>query len=488
MSTRIPNVAGSGVGFTIAALGAAVLLGVAAGTGGKWSLLGAATAVALPVLTYAALNRTRPALKEGLAGVELPMLLLLLAGLNLRARAASDLATNPVDAAGAYIILLTGLASLLALAALLSPGLRDPSEPLFSLPVLLYIAYVGVVFLGVIQSVFPGLTAYRGAALVAGVLAVTAAYHRAGGAALHRLESFLYWWATALVCSVWLGVLMSADGAVQRINSPLPFRVQGVFPGVTYDTFGTLGALIMFWSLGRVFVPRAEGGPPKWVSISIAGLGFFSIIAAQYRTGYVMVVVGTTLLLLLRGRKAFALLLVCAALAINLAGPAALDSAEPYVLRGQTAEQATRLSGRANWWQLAIPIWKESPIIGTGLRTGTRFLVLAAHGYGETGTIHGTWVEALVGTGAAGFLLLLLAISSAWVRALRQSLSLGGRIVPLLLLTLILLRGLTGSTIEDEGFMTWLFLVLAMGLRSRVEEAPSASSAPRPRAVPSGSQ
>ena len=99
-------------------------------------------------------------------------------------------------------------------------------------------------------------------------------------------------------------------------------------------------------------------------------------------------------------------------------GPSSLvGEVEPYALRGQTPEEARELSSRLDYWSAALPVWRESPLIGKGLLTGTRFEVLAPLGLTFTSGIHSTWVEALVGTGVIGLALVSLSFLITFKRA-----------------------------------------------------------------------
>jgi O-antigen ligase len=83
-------------------------------------------------------------------------------------------------------------------------------------------------------------------------------------------------------------------------------------------------------------------------------------------------------------------------------------------------------------------------------------LALQRGGFGDTNTIHSTWVETVVGTGVAGTALL----AGALLVALRRGLNLARRmdVVPLLLLIAIGIRSITGNTIESYRIATLFFL------------------------------
>jgi O-antigen ligase len=202
---------------------------------------------------------------------------------------------------------------------------------------------------------------------------------------------------------------------------------------------------------------------------------------AQYRTGYVALAVGIALLLLFRRKKALGALVAVLAVAIAIWGHSLGLEAEPYLLRGQTTQEAEQLSSRLGYWEAALPVWRRSPVIGRGLVTGTRFEVLAPLGQSFTSTIHSTWVEALVGTGVIGVTLLVAALLLALKMSLQEAFRPNGDIVPALLVSVIIVRSVTGTTFEIFGLGTLLFLTIILDLASRT---PSLARTPRDTPFP----
>jgi O-antigen ligase len=138
-------------------------------------------------------------------------------------------------------------------------------------------------------------------------------------------------------------------------------------------------------------------------------------------------------------------------IATIIVGPALVRETEPILQRGATVEVISSLSGRLNYWDAALPVWKESPLLGKGLLTASRFQVLAKLGSLYTSSIHGTWVEALVGTGLVGVCLLAASFLICLVRAFAEALRPAGRIVPLVLLAVVLVRSITGQRSRSPG-------------------------------------
>ena len=352
--------------------------------------------------------------------------------------------------------------------ALLSPHHvgAAPRIPLTTLPFRIYLVYVGVVLLGIPDSVKPALTTYRAAELIAGCFVLLGAYRVVGSGASARIEATLYRFTAAVVASVWVGRVLFPDEAVNRpLNEavPLKWELVGVYPRMAANTVGALGMLLALWSLAR-WVNARPGSGHRGTALAFTLLGVATTIGAQYRTGYVGLVAGGLILFVLR-RPVMAIGLLAIVAFALVWSPSLVTSAQPYVLRGQTPEEAQQLSGRTDFWAAAIPVWKESPIIGKGLWTASRYEVLVPLGLQGTASVHSTWVEALVGTGVLGVSLLgaavLLALRRGWRVARAGPFTTIG---PLVLLVAMSARSITGNLFESFGHEQLVFLAILLAL------------------------
>jgi O-antigen ligase len=486
--TAAPRPAGAvpaGEAATVAV--SAALVGWALVLGHPWAELAAAA-----VLLFAAAARTRRAvrLSSTFLVVELPVLLLLFLDVYYpRARTATDLASNPLDAGGLVKLAAVGLALLVGGLAFATSTTRPRPT---TAPFRLFVLYVVVVFFGIWSSVDPLLTTFRGLEVAAAVVVVAGAYRRYGQTAVARIERLLYGATVALVLSVWAGVVVArSDALVPTPTSPLPSQIQGVYPMIASNGVGTLGVILALWSLARLVSrsPRERMRPTA--AIALTALGVATLLAAQYRTGYAAFAAGVALLLALRGRKTLAAAVgLFAAVALYWGLATVGTSTEPLLLRGDTPERASQLSGRLSMWHAAIPFWHESPIFGRGLLTSTRLEVLPSIGLQNTATIHGTWIETLVGTGLVGTALLAAALVLLLYRGVADALRRNGRVVPAVLAVSLIVRSFTGSSVESLGIGVLLLVVFALGLaperrRERVIVPPeharlAARSAARP--------
>ena len=84
-----------------------------------------------------------------------------------------------------------------------------------------------------------------------------------------------------------------------------------------------------------------------------------------------------------------------------------------YLLRGQSVEEAQKLSSRVEWWQFAWHMFLQRPLIGWGGFAGGRFLVLKQLSRVSTPDLHSSIIETLVDTGVFGLLFLAFTLLGA---------------------------------------------------------------------------
>lgn len=457
------------------------LVGWASVRGSPWVQL--AVILDGAVLLGVFLHRRRVSIPAGFLFVELPILLLVTeVYFGLGGRSAQDLAQNALNSGAQLKLVLIGVVLVIGGVALATGPARAAST---GTAFRLFALYVAIASLGATFSVNPSLTAFRALELAAAVLAVAGAYRRLETEAAVRIERLLYALVLALVVSVWLVLLVSPGRVlVPAPNSPLPWELQGVYPAIASNGVGTLGLMLALWSLGRLFGPGPAERMRPLPALLATALGVATLVGAQYRTGYVAFALGAALLLALRGRKTLALATVVVAVAAAGWGVSgAVQKSQPFLLRGDSTAQAATLSGRLYMWRHAIPFWRESPVLGRGLLTATRLEVLPSIGLQDTATIHGTWIETLVGTGLAGTVALAASVLVLLFSALTDALRPGGRVIPALLVTALIVRSVTGDSVESLGIGALLLLVFAVGLEGS-ERAVVAPALPRPRLAP----
>jgi O-antigen ligase len=86
------------------------------------------------------------------------------------------------------------------------------------------------------------------------------------------------------------------------------------------------------------------------------------------------------------------------------------QSAESYLMRGQTMEDAYTVSGRTEVWDIAIKSFLESPLFGHGYYLMTSTGTMYVWGAQRWQTAHNIYLHVLSGTGLMGFFLLAWAL------------------------------------------------------------------------------
>jgi O-antigen ligase len=453
------------------------IAGVAAAIPGPWKFVMAGSIFVLLFVTLVPAAPARMTSRRVNLAVEVPVLAVLVSGLVFRVRANEQITENPLDTAGLFRVAFLGLALLLAAVAFMNG--RHAAIP--SRPIRLYTLYAVTALVGAASSAVPLKTLFHVGELFIILFVFVAAVRSAGPEAPPRIEATIYWFQVALMASVWLGVILFPGQALLPVESPIPWQLVGVIPAVASNGVGTLGAVLAVWSLSRFFSPHAERASPR-LSLAIAAAAFVTLVAAQYRTGYIAFVVGVVILLALRRRAILVALVLAAGIGLVVLGQSFAQEAQPVLLRGESPTEASRLSGRLDFWTHAIPVWQESPLFGRGLLTATRFEVLGAIGRDETSTIHSTWVEALVGTGVVGVALLAASYLVVLRRAFRSAVAPTGRVVPLVVLIVIAIRSVTGTTFEASGRSLLTLLVFALVLN---DSRPWTTPGVRSTSVPS---
>jgi O-antigen ligase len=364
-----------------------------------------------------------------------------------RIRTADELASNPLDPAGLVRLGFDGLALGLAIMTLIQLGARrkrlhSGRQPIsYATPVKLYCLYIAAVLAGVFTAVEPKQVAFRAFELAVIATAATAATRCLTLEQVLGISRRIIYTLTA---SVVLSVVLFGREAATPAGGLIPFRLQGLLPNISYNSVGTFG----------IFLVALGAGPKKINKLALA-LGLLLVVLAQYRTGYVAVLIMFGVWLLVRGRAAGALITVI------MAYPAWLVLNLPVVgelwVRGDQAEYMERLGGRTVFWARAIEVADRSPIIGTGLTSGTRNEVFPGLGRGVISTIHSTWIEAYLGVGIIGIALVAVIFLQAAIAAWKIR---ANTLVPLLVLTGIAVRSITGTTIELAGGTLVFFLMI----------------------------
>lgn len=174
----------------------------------------------------------------------------------------------------------------------------------------------------------------------------------------------------------------------------------------------SIGAMVAAYALARSLHTRERIARRWWYAL--AAVGSVGIVLASGRQGVIIWGVGIGLILFLYARPLFVF------------GAIPLVALAVYEWSGQLWTALTRqqqettlytLSGRLDFWQGAIGVWQESPLLGYGFGVGGRLVALPSIGQAAIGSLHSGYFEALVGVGLIG----VFPLAAAVVRLVRWS-------------------------------------------------------------------
>jgi O-antigen ligase len=174
-----------------------------------------------------------------------------------------------------------------------------------------------------------------------------------------------------------------------------------------------------------------------------------------------MVLLGVAALVFVAGMRrlsALVLGIICAGLLVLgvyvLAGNTVVNNGYRLAVRGQNGQLLSSATGRTPLWKGEISVWEESPLIGHGLISASRYEVIEPLG-GELNQAHSTWFESLGGTGVLGTLSLLSALAAAGVALFRRRL-----MFPIALWVALLILSVTDGGLAYVSYPFLMFLVL----------------------------
>ena len=368
---------------------------------------------ALPALPLAGLKIGR--LLGQLRWWHLLWLMLFLSGLTFRIRGVEDIQDNPLDPMAINRVVLVGTVGLVLLGAFSvrrGPGIHN----LFSGGIGWLTVYALFGTLSTMWSVYPGWTFYKSLEYFVDVALIAAIV-----SGVHSTVQFktLFDWTWLLyglvLLSVWVGVVLWPDQAVQRYEALLPVQIQGVIPVISANGVGTIAS-----TLGTVAVVRLLTRERKdHLYRLVLALSILSLLFAQTRSAWLAFLIALAVILGLRYRFKMWLMLLFLLAFFTLTvvtGPFA-HLLWDYFRRGQDASAILTLTGRLNLWKIAWDFIMNRPWSGYGALTGTRFLVAQFDPYGEGAIISGAdnvFLEVLLGTGVIGLILLTGSILQTW--------------------------------------------------------------------------
>ena len=377
-----------------------------------------------------------------------------------RGRTTDALVSNPLDSAALIRVGLVALAGLLLLPFLVrAPVARLP------LSITLLVGFVAVALVSAVGSPLPLHALYRVAELSVGLAAVIVVAAAAASEWRKALDLVLACLG-AILALAWIEAIVFPARAWETVNGVVDRALIGYYPSFSSNGLGAYGAVLGIWGIAQLGSPHYR----RWVVVLAAVGGVATLLATQYRTGIIGFLLALTYVAWRRRRLLLAFVVLAAALLVVASGNwTSLRTRTEVVFARGNPDAVANLDSRTFFWKAAEPSIRERPVFGWGLNVGSRH-VLASLGLQNTSTIHSTWFEALLGTGVVGTVLL----GGAYLALLAAALARNDpdRVAIVGVLIVLLVRSLTGSTIELFDLLFLLFGALALAARAPPRAGP----------------
>ncbi|NOY55786.1 MAG: hypothetical protein GXP34_07335 [Actinobacteria bacterium] len=316
-------------------------------------------------------------------------------------------------------------------------------------------AYILVAALSVLYSVAPIVTAPKVVELLVGLAIITSiATSSAPKEHLRQAIQFIVILEAALITTAVIGFFVR-PGTFAMIGYRPGFLLPTTMgsPWASSNSLSASAGLVAAYALASYFRGGTLRVRAGWMTLF--AIGTIGTVLASGRQGVAIWMVAIGILLWLHRRRLFLLLLGPATLGMVFLNWQQLLS---ILSRNQSAQSLALLTGRVRFWTAALSSLAAHPWTGFGFGAGGRFVALRSIGEGSRSNLHSGYLEALLGVGLIGTILLLFAVVwAAWwsVRQLRRRIRTHYAIliVPLILHTFV-----------DLGFGAWLkadFLLLA---------------------------
>ncbi|MCA9470426.1 MAG: O-antigen ligase family protein [Nitrospirales bacterium] len=346
-------------------------------------------------------------------------LLAFFSGFVFRVREAGLARENPLDIWALYRIVLMGLVGVILIYQLVLKRSEWLSGMFYGLVGVFGIAAIWNLA-STVWSVYPAWTFYKSAeyfldvSLLAAILSTVKTPE--------EFKSFLDWtWMLLafLAGTIFLGVLLWPEESIKKDIGMFGARLIGVFPAVSANGVGDLGAILGCVSFARLLLRKSS----RLFFSMLFVISMILLLASQTRSSLGGFILGAFLIMVLTKRLGV-IFIIPIGFVVGLLSTDIEQVLLQYVLRGQDTELLLSGTGRVGWWEYAWERFIEQPFSGYGAYAAGRFAVLQQAGLQETSTLHSSWLETLLGVGIFGVILLLLVLISTWVVLLQVVFSL----------------------------------------------------------------
>jgi O-antigen ligase len=207
-----------------------------------------------------------------------------------------------------------------------------------------------------------------------------------------------------LVLTALIGMLINPSVAFPKMQSrgTMAFALQGVFPSINANTLSQISGMLA--SLALCWILRPGPVTVKLGSLLIFLCAFTCLLLAHSRTSLFAFFINIGFLLFMFQKRLIAVIVLWLIPLVFFLG-SYIKYIQDYIMRGQSIEVFSSLTGRTTFWPLVWEKISESPIFGHGFYASQRTTW-------NISSVDNTYLEVMLGVGLIGLLFFSLAIYS----------------------------------------------------------------------------
>ncbi len=218
-------------------------------------------------------------------------------------------------------------------------------------------------------------------------------------------------WLTIIfiLCSLLWGILVSPDEAFRPFldntgavasHGTFGSGLRGSFPKLHLNSVTQVGAIVSMLSIVMLSSTNITASKKPLLILFIFGISV--TILGHSRTSIFALAIALLVIAYYLKNRRLRFFIIATGTVIGITAIASGLITE-YILRGQTEEQFSSLTGRLDFWDVVIKAIMEQPIIGYGFYSGTRIL------FGLPG-VDNTYLNVLMGGGFILFIIFIIPI------------------------------------------------------------------------------
>ena len=213
---------------------------------------------------------------------------------------------------------------------------------------------------------------------------------------------------------VWIGAAIWTEEAVRHDVGLIGIQIHGVFPAVTANSLGELGAIIGAVAFSRLLLREER----QIFYFTVLLFSVATIIFAQSRSPLTGFLLSIPIMLFVAKRiGVFALICLIGSGVVLLTS--GVETFLEFFNRGQREEEFASLSGRVDMWEVAWELIQKRPMFGYGAYAGSRFTGVTNTMASVTSSALNTWLEVITGLGLLGIFLILGSFLGTWIILIR---------------------------------------------------------------------